>query len=209
MRIFCSITSLAIQSRLNDRDDHQDDDHEGQPPEDFEKPVWNVFMRRLYAFHRRGTTGFLVSKLDIFRPDFQAFILVFPDGGGIGIQKLWRDFATSAREQLFRLLRRVFVGRVVISRAAALVVVPMRDGMDGFVLLRPRFDFGANVGGNFIERHERFVAMLADEAGLAHVAREQRQKRRSAARRFRVAAGGVASRLNQICFSCAICAASR
>lgn len=31
--------------------------------------------------------------------------------------------------------------------------------------------------------------MLADEAGLAHVAREQRQKRRAAARRFRVGGG--------------------
>ena len=31
--------------------------------------------------------------------------------------------------------------------------------------------------------------MLADEAGLAHVAREQRQERRAAARRFRVGGG--------------------
>ena len=62
----------------------------------------------------------------------------------------------------------------------------MRDGVDGFVLLRPRLDLGADLGGNLLERHERFAAMLADQAGLAHVAREQRQERRAAAGRFRV-----------------------
>jgi len=45
------------------------------------------------------------------------------------------------------------------------------------VLLRPRIESGAQLGGDFIKRHERFIAMLADKAGFAHVAREQRQKR--------------------------------
>ena len=141
------------------------------------------------TFLKSFDTGFLPSKLNVFWPDFQAFILVFPDGGGVGIQQLRREFAAGAREQLFRLLRRVFVGRVVVARAAALMVVPVRDGVDGFVLLRPGFNFGADLGGNFIKRHERLVAMLANEAGLAHIAREQRQKRRAAARRFRVGGG--------------------
>ncbi len=130
-------------------------------------------------------------KLDwnVFRSHFQTFILIFPDRGGVGIQKFRREFAARAREQLFGLFRRVFVGGVVIARALALAVVPMRDGVDRFVLQRPRFDFGADVGGNILELDERFAAMLADQTGLAHVAREQRQERRAAARRFRVGGG--------------------
>ena len=149
------------------------------------------------------------SHRHILRPDFQTFVLIFPNDGRINLQQLGREFAARAREQTLGILGGVFKSRVVISRAAPLAVVPMRDGVDGFVLLRPRFDFSAHVGGDFLKRHERLAAMLADQARLAHVAREQRQERRAAARRFRIGRGGVASRLNQICFSCAICAARR
>ena len=106
----------------------------------------------------------MCSHWHVFRPYFEAFVLIFPNHGGIGIQKFRREFTARAREQLFRLLRRVFVSCVVISRATALTVVPMGDGVDGFVLLRPRFDFRAQLGGNLIERHKRFAAMLADQA---------------------------------------------
>jgi hypothetical protein len=41
--------------------------------------------------------------------------------------------------------------------------------MDRFVLFRPGIQPGADVPGHFLERHERFVAMLADQAGLAHI----------------------------------------
>jgi hypothetical protein len=129
---------------------------------------------------------FTRSHRHILRPDFQTLVLIFPNRGGEGIQKFRREIAAYAREQLFRLLRRVFVGRVVIASALSLTVVPMRDSVDGFVLLRPRFYVGANVSGDFLERHERFVAMLANQTRLAHVAREQRQEWRAAARRFRV-----------------------
>jgi hypothetical protein len=101
---------------------------------------------------------------------------------GIDGQQLRREVATRAREQTLGFLRRIFVGVVVIARAPALVVVPMRDRMDRFILLRPRIEFGADVGGNFVEGHEGFAAMLANQTGLAHIAREQWQKRSAAAR---------------------------
>src|ERR1035441_830803 len=129
------------------------------------------------------------SNRHIFRPHFQAFILVLPNHGSVGIEQFRRELAAREREQLFRLLRRVLEGVVVISHASALAVVPMRDGVDRLVLLRPGRERIAQFGGDFIERHEDFVAMLADEALGAHVAREQRQERRAAARRFRVGGG--------------------
>ena len=124
--------------------------------------------------------------MHILRPHFEAFVLILPDDGGINVQQLRRELAARAREQSLGFLRRVFIGVIVIARAAALMVVPMRDRVDWLILLRPQIEFGADVGGNFVEGHEGFAAMLADQAGLAHVAREQGQKWRPAARRFRI-----------------------
>ena len=87
-----------------------------------------------------------------------------------------------ARQQPLGFLRGVFAGGIVITRATALAIVPMCYGMDGFVFLRPRIESGTQLGGNFIKRYERLVAMLTDKTGLTHVAREQRQERRAAAR---------------------------
>jgi hypothetical protein len=125
----------------------------------------------------------------IFGPDFQAFVLIFPDDGGVNLQQLWREFAARAGKQRLRLFRRVLERRVVISRATPLAVVPMRDGVDRFVLLRPGLDFSTYVGGDFLKRHERFATMLADQASFAHITSEQWQERRAAARRFRIGGG--------------------
>lgn len=93
------------------------------------------------------------SNGHVFGPNFQAFILVLPNHGGVGVQKLRREFATGEGQQLFRLLGGVFIGVIVIARAFALAIIPMRDGVNGFVLLRPGGERFAQFGGNFIEGH--------------------------------------------------------
>src|ERR1039457_1769935 len=56
----------------------------------------------------------LKSHRHVFGPHLQTFILIFPNHRGVGIQKLWREFAAGLRQQLLRLLRGVFVGVIVI-----------------------------------------------------------------------------------------------
>ena len=165
------VLKIKAENRIEreQQNDNQHDRQEEQPEKPFENPL-----------HNRK------SNRRVLRPHFEAFILVFPDDRRIKIQQLGREFTPRARQQTFGPFRRVFVGPVIIACLSALTVVPVRDGMDGFILLRPRAQFVADLGGNFIERHERFVAMLADQPRLAHVAREQGQKRRATARRFRV-----------------------
>ena len=80
--------------------------------------------------------------------------------------------SSRARKQTLRFLRGIFVSGIVITRGFALTIVPVGDGVDRFVLLRPRFEFASKFGRNFIEGHERFAAMLADQTRFAHVARE-------------------------------------
>ncbi len=62
----------------------------------------------------------------------------------------------------------------------------MRNRVYRRITLRPRPDFRLKFGGNFLERHARFRAMLADQAGLDHVAREERQQRGAATGRFAI-----------------------
>ena len=48
--------------------------------------------------------------------------------------------------------------------------------MNGFVLRRPGGEAGGNLRREVLERHECFAAVLADQAGFAHVARQQRER---------------------------------
>ena len=128
-------------------------------------------------------------KPHILRADFQTFVLIFPDDGGIMIEQAGREFLASASQQLLGLLRGIFVGAVVIARAFALAIIPMGDGVNRFVVRRPRGEAGRNLRRNLIEGDESFVAVLTDEAGLADIAGEQRQARCAAAGGFAVSSG--------------------
>src|SRR5690348_3270175 len=66
-----------------------------------------------------------LHQLHIFWPDFEAFVLIFPDQGGIEFQKLWRQLASGFGEKHLRLLGRLFKRPVIIARAFALAVIPM------------------------------------------------------------------------------------
>ena len=127
--------------------------------------------------------------LNVLRPDFETFVVVLPDDGRIQVKKLLRELSTGAGEQAFGFDRGILVRAIIIARAFALAIIPMRDGVNGFVLSRPSFEIGPRVGGNVFKRHERFVAVLANEAGLADVAREQWQHRRAATGRFGIRGG--------------------
>ena len=122
----------------------------------------------------------------ILRPHLEALILIFPNQGWVKLQQLGRKVPASLRQQAFGLFGGVFEGVVVIPGLLALVVVPMGNGMDRAVFLRPGFQLALEGGRYFFKRHQRLAAMLADQADLAHVAAEQRQHRRAAARGFRV-----------------------
>src|SRR5580658_462192 len=84
--------------------------------------------------NRRLITG---SVKNIFRPDFQAFVLILPDNRGIMFQKLGQQLAAGEAQQLLRLLRRVVVSLVVIGHALALPILPMRHRVNRRVFLGP------------------------------------------------------------------------
>jgi len=43
-------------------------------------------------------SSFPKSHCHVFRPHFETFVLILPNGGGIKIQQLGREFTTGARE---------------------------------------------------------------------------------------------------------------
>src|SRR5580693_8725668 len=96
-------------------------------------------------------------KFNILRLDGEAFVLIFPDGGGIELEKLRHDVATGEAEETLRFIGGIVVGLIVIARAAALAVVPMRDGMDGAVADGPSVEFRPQGFGNLLEGHKDFV----------------------------------------------------
>ena len=92
------------------------------------------------------------SDWQIFRSDFQTFILIFPDHSGVGIEELRGKIAAGKREEFFGGERGVLERVIVVAGLAALAVVPVRDGVNGFVLLRPDLQRVAMFSGNFLER---------------------------------------------------------
>ena len=129
------------------------------------------------------------SEQHVFRPHFQTFILIFPDDGGIKFQQLGRELAADAGKQCLGFLGGLFVGVIIVAGCLALAVVPVGNGVDGRVEFGPLFQITADGVGNFIERNQRVAAMLADQTGVADIAREQRQHGRAAAGRLRVTGG--------------------
>src|SRR5882672_10092519 len=69
------------------------------------------------------------SHRNVFRSHLKTFVLVFPDNRRINVEKPGGDFFAGTSEQALDLLRRFFVGAVVITRGLALPVLPMRNGM--------------------------------------------------------------------------------
>ena len=61
------------------------------------------------------------SELNVFGPDFQTFILVVPNDGGIKLQKFWQELRAGLAEQFFSFAGGVLKGAVVIAGAFALV----------------------------------------------------------------------------------------
>ena len=123
---------------------------------------------------RPAKVRFESSDRHIFGPHFQAFILVLPNDGGVKFHEAGRKVAAELLEENFRLLGGMLEGIIVIAGAPPLAIVPMRHGVDGFILLRPFHQRAAKVFGNLVKGHEGLAAMFAEEAGFADVAREQR-----------------------------------
>ena len=128
-----------------------------------------------------------VLEKHILRPHLEAFVLILPNDGGIEVEQFGRELGCRRGRAVARLPSR-----------------PVhRRGRNCPALLRWRSSQWAtawtgaywaaqvsrsppDVGRDFVEGHEGVVAVLADQAGLAHVAGEQRQHRRAAAGRLGV-----------------------
>jgi hypothetical protein len=120
----------------------------------------------------------------IFGEDFKAFVLVFPDDGGIELEQAGGELAAGAGEERFGFFGGLLVGAIVIAGAFALAIVPVRDGVYGRVLQGPMFQVTTDGLGDFVEGDECVVAMLADQAGFANIAGQERKHGRTATRGF-------------------------
>ena len=70
-------------------------------------------------------------------PDFQTFVMVFPDDGRVMLQKARHQFKAGLGQQFLRPLRRL-LARLVVSRLRfALALLPMRHRVDRRVFRRP------------------------------------------------------------------------
>ena len=85
------------------------------------------------SFLRISGFGFRVLQLHILRPDFEAFVLVFPDHSRIRVEQPGGELAAGMCQQPLGFLRRAFERVVVVANGLALAIVPMGDGMDGRV----------------------------------------------------------------------------
>ena len=121
------------------------------------------------------------SQFDVFGADFEAFVLVFPDDGGVVIEEEGEDFGAGVGEKFLGFFGGVLEGFVVIAGFLSLRVIPMRNGVDGTVFVGPGPDRQPQFIGQFVEGNAGVAAMLADEAGLQNVAGEERKQGRAAA----------------------------
>ena len=112
---------------------------------------------------------------NIFRPDLEAFILVFPHHGCVVFEEFGGENAARASQEPFGFLGSFFIRAIIIAAALALAIVPMRDRMHRAVLGGPCLEIGLKCGRHFLEGDERVAAMLADEARVADIASEKRK----------------------------------
>src|SRR5262245_2095237 len=113
------------------------------------------------------------SESDIFRPNFEAFVLIFPNHRGIEAEQLRCELLAGAGEEVLGFFGGVFIGAVVVAGAFALPVVPVGNGMDRLVFGGPLLNLGTWIGRDFFKRHQRVVAVLADQPGLSYVPCQQ------------------------------------
>ena len=139
----------------------------------------NDDITRFFRPTRRA--GHLLQRY-IFGPDLKTLVLILPHNRGIKFQQLRRQLPSGARQQALGSFSSSFEGTVVVPSALALLIIPVGDCMDGAIFHRPVLQVAFGCSGQLFKRHQRLAAVLANQAGFPHVAREQRQYRRSAAR---------------------------
>ena len=133
--------------------------------------LWGASRSRA---HRGGCVAELKkSELDfnIFRPDFQAFVLIFPKNGRIVIQEPRDQVSGRLGEQIFNVLRGLFIFGVVVS-ACLLALFPMRYFVNRVIGFRPLFGFDLEFCRKIVKGHQRLVAMLAEQAVLRDISGE-------------------------------------
>jgi len=107
----------------------------------------------------------------IIRPDFQAFIMVFPDDGRVVLQKAGHEFKAGHGQEFFRVLGG-FLARLVVSGLRfALVLFQCATAWTG-AYSAAQLSTAACNSRQILRRHQRFRAMLAEQSGFQHIARK-------------------------------------
>src|ERR1700722_14202645 len=82
---------------------------------------------------------------NVFRQDFQALVLIFPQDGRIMFQETRQQLGGGKGQECFSLAGGVVASVVVVGHALALMIVPMRHRVDDGVVIRPALNWRLQV----------------------------------------------------------------
>lgn len=157
-------------------DEHHREDEEAKEPAEKE------------ADHAVGGVGGSGHD-NILGADVEAFVLIFPDEGGVMVEEFGEVMTDHAGDEFFSACGGVVIGAFIIPALFALAIVPVGHLVDLVVFDGPFTQGGLDGGGEVVEGHGSIAAMLAEEAGFDDIAGEERKEWGAAAIGFAIIHG--------------------